>query len=81
MVQHLELPKDLMLGAVLVHVTGHSEMEIENYRGILLYSRERIRVSAKGVQIEVTGQDLNIEHYTSDNMKITGCIRQISYVM
>lgn len=81
MVQHLELPKDLLLGAVLIHVTGQSEMEVENYRGILFYSRERVRLSVKDGQLEVTGQDLNIEYYSNDNMKITGCIRQISYLM
>ncbi len=43
MVQHLELPKEVLLGAVLIHVTGQSEMEVENYRGILFYSRERVR--------------------------------------
>ncbi len=36
-VESLELPKDLMYGAVLVSITGRQELLIENYRGILAY--------------------------------------------
>ncbi|MCU6761206.1 sporulation protein YqfC [uncultured Roseburia sp.] len=81
MVHRLELPKDLMFGAVLVHITGQSEIEIENYRGILLYGEDRIRLSIKGGQMEVTGRSLKIDYYTNDNMKITGYIQQVSYIM
>ena len=34
-VDNLELPKDLMLGAAIVTVTGRGEAVISNYKGIL----------------------------------------------
>ncbi len=81
MVHRLELPKDLMFGASLVHITGQSEMEIENYRGILEYGAERIRLSIKGGQMEIAGRALKIDYYTNEDMKISGHIQQISYRM
>lgn len=42
LVESLELPKDLMYGAVLVSITGRQEMLIENYRGILEYTGNHI---------------------------------------
>ncbi len=81
MVENLNLPKDLMMGAVLLHVTGQTELEIENYRGILIYTEEHIRLSIKGGQLDITGKALKIEYYTNSDMKITGLILQISYLM
>ena len=78
-VHRLELPKDLMFGAALVHITGQSEMEVENYKGILEYGAERIRLSIKGGQMEIAGRSLKIDYYTNEDMKISGQIQQISY--
>lgn len=37
MADGFHLPKDLMLGAPIVTITGRSDMTVENYRGILVY--------------------------------------------
>ena len=34
MISQLELPKDLMLGAAIVTITGRKEVLVENYKGI-----------------------------------------------
>lgn len=78
-VSSLELPRDLMYGASLVTVTGNFELLLENYKGILEYTSERIRVQAKNCLIEVRGQRLLIAYYTNDEMKITGKICEIAY--
>ncbi|MCI8280409.1 MAG: sporulation protein [Lachnospiraceae bacterium] len=79
LVESLELPKDIMYGAVIVTATGKSEVLIENYKGILEYTNEKIRLQTKGCQVEVCGKCLLVEYYTNDEMKITGSIHQIVY--
>ena len=79
LVESLELPKDIMYGSVIVTATGKSEVLIENYKGILEYTNEKIRLQTKGCQVEVSGKCLLVEYYTNDEMKITGCIHQIIY--
>ena len=41
-VESLRLPKDTMLGAAIVTITGKQEAFIENYKGILEYTTESI---------------------------------------
>ena len=79
MVQNLELPKDLMLGAAIVTVTGRREALIENYKGILNLEDSFIKVQTKNCRIIITGLQLSVEYYTNEEMKITGQIDSIQY--
>ena len=66
MVESLKLPKDSLLGASIVTVTGNCEVFVENYKGILEYSPEVILLQGKNHKIELTGKRLNIVYYTSN---------------
>ena len=78
-VESLELPKDIMYGAVIITVTGKSEALIENYKGIIEYTSEKIRLQTKSCLVVIKGKHLLIEYYTNEEMKITGMIREILY--
>ena len=41
MISQLELPKDLMLGAAIVTITGRKEVLVENYKGIIELDHSR----------------------------------------
>ncbi len=73
------LPADLAYGSVLLSATGQNELLIENYRGILEYKEEHVRIQAKGCRILIIGKRLEIEYYTNEEMKIKGVIEQIIY--
>jgi sporulation protein YqfC len=73
------MPKDVVLGVPLTTIIGQSEAYIENYRGILEYTDKLIRVQTKLGKIHICGRGLQIEHYTNDDMKITGHISMIEY--
>ena len=75
----LELPKDLMYGAILITATGRRELLVENYRGILEYTTECIRLQAKDCRVAISGKSLNIQYYTNEEMKISGIINCIQY--
>lgn len=80
MVESLKLPKDSLLGASIVTVTGTGEAFVENYKGILEYSAESILLQGKNCKIEFTGKRLNIVYYTNEDMKISGKIAAIRYL-
>lgn len=80
MVESLKLPKDSMLGASIVTVTGNSEAFVENYRGIIEYNGEVILLQGKTCKIEIIGKRLSIVYYTNEDMKISGQIEQIRYL-
>ncbi|MBQ2801416.1 MAG: YabP/YqfC family sporulation protein [Lachnospiraceae bacterium] len=77
--ESLHLPKDLMFGAVIVTATGNQEVYVENYKGILEYSDEKIKLQTKSCYLTITGRNLVISYYTNDEMKITGYIQGIRY--
>ena len=77
--QASQLPRDVVMGLPVLYVLGQSELHLENYRGILEYTEEMVRILIKGGQITVTGQKLQVVYYTNDEMKISGQIRAIEY--
>ena len=79
-VESLKLPKDTMLGAAIVTITGNREAFIENYKGILEYTTESIVLQGKNCKICFEGRRLSIDYYTNEDMKISGRIDAVRYV-
>ena len=79
MTDALNLPKDLMLGAVIMTITGKHEAYVENYMSLIEYTEELIRIQTKIGQIRITGKNLRVDYYTNDDMKLTGQIEAIEY--
>ncbi len=79
LVNACRIPKEVALGYSLVSITGNTELIIENYRGILEFNDELIRVLGKLGQIKIYGKHLKIEYYTNEEMKIRGTIEGIEY--
>ncbi|MCD8098176.1 MAG: YabP/YqfC family sporulation protein [Lachnospiraceae bacterium] len=77
--ERFRLPKDLVMGAAVLTVTGRSEAYVENYRGIIEYTEERIRLQTKTCQMTLCGEGLHIDYYMEDEMKISGRIGEIRY--
>lgn len=75
----IKLPSDILAGAPIMTIMGKREICIENYKGIIEYTNELIRVQTKSGRIHIEGKHLNILYYTEDDMKITGCIQQIQF--
>lgn len=78
-IEKLQLPKDICLGALRVTLTGNSEAWIENYKGILEYTECQILLQGKNCQVCIEGSRLVIDYYTNEDMKISGCISCVRY--
>ncbi len=78
-VDSLKLPKDLLLGASIVTLTGNHEAWIENYKGIIEYSDTFVLLQGKTCQICIVGKGLSIDYYTNEDMKISGWITCVRY--
>ena len=77
--QKLNIPEDISDGLPIVTVTGQCEVYVENYRGIIEYENNCIKLQTKVCRICITGQNLEIVYYTNTDMKITGQLENILY--
>lgn len=80
MAAKLNLPKDVLLGASIMHITGQHELYIENYKSIIEYTDKIIKVQGKTTKVYISGNNLHIEYFNRDDMKISGRIKNIEFV-
>lgn len=78
-VESMRLPKDSVLGASIIAITGNTDAFVENYKGIIEYSTQTILLQGKNLKIEINGKRLNIVYYTNEDMKINGLIESVRY--
>lgn len=80
LLESLQLPRDVCMGAMRVTLTGNSEAWVENYRGLLEYTDRAVLLQGKTCQVCFEGTGLTIDYYTNEDMKITGCIQNVRYM-
>ena len=68
--QMCDLSRDVVAGLPVISMLGDCEVFIENYRGILEYSSEYLKVSTKIGNIRVSGSNLVIYHMNQDEIQI-----------
>lgn len=74
--QILDMPLDMIKNYSRMTVIGNESVLIENYKGIIEYEDEIIRLSNN---IMIFGKQLFIEEITDDEILITGNIRNIEF--
>jgi sporulation protein YqfC len=77
----LEVPKEVVIDLPLISMIGNEELSIENYKGVIEYSEEKIRINtAKGV-IKIEGRSMLLKEITDDDIQILGSILKIEFIM
>lgn len=76
----LELPKDIMLDLPRITLVGNLQLYIENHKGIIEYSTQKIRINTKSGVIRITGKDLAIKTIITEEIIISGNIDQMEFI-
>jgi sporulation protein YqfC len=79
MTEVLELPKDLILNLPRITMVGNVQMTLENHRGVILYTDQRIKVAVEKGEVEVLGRKLTIRSIFSDEIIVDGVITGVNY--
>lgn len=74
-----ELPKDFVMNMPRIIMLGTSEVMVENYKGLIEYTDDLVRLRANKRQIVITGSDLIINNLQSDTIFIGGNIIKVEY--
>ncbi len=76
----MKLPSDIIAGAPIISMIGRRQLSVENYKGIIEYTGELVRIQTKSGRVHIKGKNLNIEYYNEDDMRITGYISTIEFL-
>lgn len=77
---YLELPKDLMLDLPRITLLGNIQLIIENHRGIIEYTKERIRISTSLGELLIDGEGLVLRNIFPDEIAVDGKITSLKLV-
>ena len=75
----LELPEDVLLGSAKLTVTGGRSAVIENHRGVLEYTDERIVVAVPRGKVCLDGTGLRLKAMNENELLVGGRIRNIEW--
>lgn len=78
--QALDLPLDVICDIPRVELMGKSRISIENFRGILDYNENCIKVNTTEGIIKIDGDSLFIESITDEGIFIKGTILRFEFM-
>ncbi len=77
LIEMLELPKEVDLDVPFFSMLGNEEVTVENYKTMLEYSENIIKLNTvKGI-IKIEGRNLQIKEITGEDIKINGIVTKI----
>lgn len=76
----LELPKESMLNLPLITLLGREELFIENYKGIIEYGDEVVRISTGVGVVRIDGRCLTLKSILAESITITGTFLSVCYL-
>lgn len=75
----LNLPSDILTGAPIITIIGKSEISVENYKRIIEYNNNNIKILTSVGNIVIFGKNLKISYFGNNEMKINGRFKQVQY--
>lgn len=75
----LDMPEDILLGAAKLTISAGRKALVENHRGVLEYSEERIVVASGRGKLSITGTKLRLAAMNRAELLITGKIQGVEW--
>ncbi|HHW61346.1 MAG TPA: sporulation protein YqfC [Syntrophomonadaceae bacterium] len=77
--EFLEIPKDLVLDIPKITLIGRNEFYLENHKGIIEYTSQRLRINLSRGFVEILGDQLEIRALYPEELYIAGQISGIRF--
>lgn len=76
----LDLPLDIMCDVPRTEILGRTSVNIENFRGILDYNENCVKVNTTVGILKIDGDGLFIESITDEGLTVKGSVIRLEFV-
>ena len=76
----LDIPEDIAQDIPRLTMIGNIRLQIENHRGVLHFSEERLLLALTRGKVEITGSNLSIRTIMAEEVLVEGVIRGLEYI-
>lgn len=76
----LRVPTEVLAGAPVFILNGKHQVWVENYKSILEYEDNQIRLLTRQGRVRIWGKLLAIDEFTKDGMRIVGRISGVEFL-
>ena len=80
-INKLHISEDVINGAEIISLIGKRNLVIENYVKVVEYEKDKIIVKTKRNYLCINGHNLVIEYLLDEELRISGRIDMISFVI
>ncbi len=77
----LELPREIVSNLPLISMTGAEILCVENFKGIIEFVDDRVRINTASGVLKIEGKRLLLKEVTSESLTITGAITKVEYLL
>ena len=74
----LDLPQDVVQDLPRITLIGGIQLTVENHRGVLHFSPDKLRLGMERGELEVTGADLVIRTIGAEDVSVEGRIMSVT---
>lgn len=74
-----EIPKDVVLDLPRITVVGAAQVVVENHRGVIEYTRQKVRVNTTLGELLVAGVGLVIANILAERVVIEGKVAKLEF--
>jgi len=75
----MSLPLQVVLDQPQVVLTGNNEAVVENYKKIVAYALDHVRILTSAGEVAVRGKNLTLAQLTQESITVKGQINSVGY--
>ncbi|ABO50996.1 protein of unknown function DUF1429 [Desulforamulus reducens MI-1] len=75
-----EIPSDIMFDLPKIVLVGNLQVFIENHRGIVEYTTEKVRIKVGEGEVGISGANLLLRNIKTDEICVEGQIKSLTFL-
>lgn len=80
MVNHLDLPADVVMDLPRITMIGNLHIYIENHQGVLLFTDKELKLALNDGALVITGDQFVIKKIYAEEILLQGTIKNVLYL-